>query len=100
MSGAVDATPEQAESLNVVFSGFVDRVYPLAKQHRDNRRLLLAELARPSVDPQVLDRVRQAEISLADTASSELVQAMVDLAQVLTPEQRHSLVGMAARMRH
>ena len=99
MLGTLDATPEQAEQVNGVLSGFVDTVYPLAQQHRENRRLLLAELSRPTVDPQVLENIRMAELALADTASRELVQTVADISQVLTPEQRQMLVGMAARMR-
>jgi len=99
MLGTVDATPEQAQQVNDALSGFVEKVYPLAEQHRDNRRLLLSELARPTVDPQTLEEVRQAELALAGTASGELAGLMTELSQVLTPEQRQTLVGMAARRR-
>jgi Spy/CpxP family protein refolding chaperone len=37
------------------------------------------------------------ELQLADVASSRLVEAMVDAAEVLTPEQRAKLADLAAR---
>jgi protein CpxP len=97
LGGTLDATPEQSEQVNGILTRFVEKVYPLAEQHRQNRRLLLAELARPTVDPQALEQVRRAELGLADTASGELVQAVTELAEVLTPEQRQHLVGLAAK---
>ena len=100
MLGSVDATPEQEQRANDIVANLVDEVYPLAQQHRENRRALIAELSRPTVDRKVLEEIRQAELSLAASASAELVQALSDLANTLTPEQRQQLTGLATRFRH
>ena len=98
--GSVDATSTQEEQVQTVMSGLVDKIYPLAEQHRENRRTLIAELARTTVDRQVLQEIRSAELALADTASAELVDALADIATALTPEQRQKLTSLAARFGH
>lgn len=100
MIGSVDATPEQEQRTNEIVANLVDDVYPLAQQHRENRRALIAELSRPTVNRQVLEEIRQAELSIAASASAELVEALSDLAGTLTHEQRQQLTGLAAKFRH
>ena len=100
MLGSIDATPEQEQRANDIVANLVDVVYPLAQQHRENRRALIAELSRPNVDRQVLEEIRQAELSIVESASGELVAALADLAGTLTPEQRQQLTELATKHRH
>jgi len=100
MLGSVDATPEQEQRANEIVANLVDEVYPLAQQHHENRRTLITELSRPTVNRQVLEEIRLAELSIAESASAELVEALSDLASTLTPEQRQQLTGLATRLRH
>ena len=98
--GSVDATPEQEQRAIKIVANLVDEVYPLAQIHRENRRALIAELSRPTVNREVLEEIRQAELSVAESASAELVEALSDLASTLTPEQRQQLTGLATKLRH
>jgi Spy/CpxP family protein refolding chaperone len=52
------------------------------------------------VDRAGLEEIRKAEIALADEASKKLVQALADVSEVLTPEQRQALLEHAQRFRH
>ena len=63
--------------------------------HRAHRRALVSELARPQIDRSVLERIRSEEIALADQASQTLLDAIADASDVLTVEQRQTLVGFA-----
>jgi Spy/CpxP family protein refolding chaperone len=60
---------------------------------------LLAALTQPTVDRQTLEQLRQAELQLAEAASTRIVQALADVADVLTPEQRVQLVKLAEQFR-
>ena len=46
---------------------------------------------------EAIDAIRQAELELAEEASSRLVAAFADVAEVLTPEQRAELIELAER---
>mgnify|MGYP001178391217 FL=1 len=77
----------------------VDAVFPLVEQHRGNRQELIEMLARPQLDNEALEALRQSELRLIDEASQQLTGALTKVSQVLTPEQRQELLAMAARMR-
>ncbi len=96
----VDVTPEQEREAAEIVQSLIDRVYPLAEQHRANRDSILAALAGEDVDRDALETARRAELELADTASAELVAALSDVAEILTLEQRARLAGRMHRFRH
>ena len=98
--GSVDATPEQEQRVNEIVTRMVDNLYPLRQEHRQHRRDLVDAVSRPQVDPAELERIRVAEVALADAASRELVLAITEVSQVLDPEQRQALVGRMMRFRH
>ena len=99
--GSVDATDEQREHIDAILAKAVDDVFPLRAEHRAHRRDLIAELARPQLDRGALERIRTAELALADKATARLLEAVVAAAEVLDPEQRQGLVErFAKRRRH
>ena len=95
--GSVDATDEQRERIDAILAGAVDDIFPLRAEHRAHRRDLIAELARPQLDRETLERIRTAELALAEKATARLLEAVVAAAQVLDPEQRQGLVERFAR---
>ena len=97
--GRIDASPEQETRINDIVSSLVGDLYPLHGQHRGFRRQLITELARPQVDPQALERIRADEMALANSASKTLVNALVDVTEVLSVEQRQELTAMIGRHR-
>ncbi len=98
--GRIDATPEQKTRINAIVTSLVADLYPLRGEHRERRRELITELARPQVDAQALEQVRADGIALADSASKTLVNAVVEATEVLTVEQREELAAMIGRHRH
>ena len=99
--GSVDATDEQRERIDAILAGTVDDIFPLRAEHKTHRRDLIAELARPQLDRAALERIRAAELALAEEATARLLDAVVAAAEVLDPEQRQGLVErFAGRHRH
>jgi len=64
---------------------------PLREQEQRARQDGLDLLAAPAVDRAAIERLRTAQIALADQASKRIAQAIADVADVLTPEQRKAL---------
>jgi Spy/CpxP family protein refolding chaperone len=56
-----------------------------------------AALTKPSIDRAELERIRSAEMQLAETASTTLVASIADIADVLDPKQRQAIADMGAR---
>ncbi len=98
--GRLDATPEQETRVNGIVASLVEGLYPLRGEHRDNRRQVITELARPQVDAQALEKIRSDEMLLADSASKTLVNAVLELTEVLSVEQREQLAAMIGRHEH
>ena len=90
--GSVDATDEQRERIDAILASAVSDLLPLRDEHLAHHRDLIAELARPQVDPAGLERVRGAELALVEKAADRLLDATVAIAEVLDPEQRQQLV--------
>jgi len=97
MLSRVDATEEQRQQVKATLAGALQDVAPLREQHHKNRKAFIEALTHPSVDRTALEQLRQAELKLAESASARIVQALADVADVLTPEQRAALVRMADR---
>lgn len=97
--GAVDATPEQEKAIKGIVATTVNEVYPLVGKHRDNKREFIELLARPQLDAATLDALRKAELGLLDEASAAMAGALLKMSAVLEPEQRQTLLRMAARHR-
>ena len=96
----VDATPDQEQRVSEVVTRLVETLYPLRDAHRAHRRELIAELARPQLDPAALERIRGDALVLADTASRELARALSEVSEILDPAQRQTLVDLATRHHH
>ena len=67
-----------------------------AKMH-DARRQAVELLSRESVDRAALETLRADQLRLADQASMRFTQALADVADVLTPEQRKQLAERIGR---
>ena len=100
--GRVDATDEQRERVDAIVASAVQDIFPLRAEHHAHRRDLLAELARPRLDRGALDRIRSAELALAEKATVRLLDATIEIAEVLDTEQRLQLVErfLSHRRRH
>lgn len=100
MLGRIDASPEQETRINAIVSALVGELYELRGEHREHRRRLIAELARPQVDREALEKIRAQGMALADSASRTIVSAVADTSETLTIEQREELAAMIGRRGH
>jgi Spy/CpxP family protein refolding chaperone len=87
----IDASAEQQDRVNAIVAGAVDDLFRLRDRHQQNRDAFHAQLGGVTVDRAALEEIRKSEMGVADEASKRLVQALADVSDVLTPEQRQAL---------
>jgi protein CpxP len=93
----VNATVEQSQKIKSIVQGVVKDLLPMKALHLQNRQAIHNALLQPTINRDVLKASRQAELQLADAASNKLVDALADIADTLTPEQRTQLAEMFSR---
>jgi Spy/CpxP family protein refolding chaperone len=86
--------------VKAILASALQDLTPAREQHQGHRRAFLERLTQASVDRAALEQLRRAELTLAESASTRIVQALADAAEVLTPEQRVELVRLAEQFRH
>ncbi len=89
----IDATDEQKQKLTAIFVGAAHDLLPLREKigHGAAAGELVDLLTQPTVDSSAVEAFRADKIALADQASRRVTQALVDAADVLTPEQRQKI---------
>lgn len=96
MLDGINATDAQRTQIRQIFKAAADDM----KAQREQRRALhergLQIFSAPTVDAAAAESLRQQMLQLHDQASKRRMQAMLDVSQVLTPEQR---VKLAERMK-
>ena len=92
MLDEIDATPEQAEKLKAIFASVRKDVGPMFEDMRDTRDDIADLLAAPTVDRAAAEKLRAERVAAIDEGSRKLTAAILDAAEVLTPEQRKQLV--------
>ena len=96
----VDASEQQQQQVTTIVRNSVDDLFELAQRHRSNSDAFFEAFSQTTINRGTIDEIRAAELQLADAASSKLVTAMADIAEVLTPEQRAELMEHVDRHRH
>lgn len=91
MLADIDATPEQKAKIAAIIKRSTTDLAPLRKQHMEARKQSVALLGAPTIDRAKLETLRVQQLQLGDTTSRLMLQAFVDGAEVLTPEQRAKL---------
>jgi Spy/CpxP family protein refolding chaperone len=94
----VDANAEQTEQVTAIVFGFMQEMQGLKAEHRARRETLMAALAAPEISRAELESLRAEELATLDGVSQKLVDAVVNVAAVLTPEQRAKLIELAEEM--
>lgn len=93
----VDATEAQQQLLAPIVKDAVRDLAPLRLQLRETRRQAAELLTRDTVDRAALEALRASKLQLAEQASTRFTQALADVADVLTPEQRRQLAERLGR---
>src|SRR5688500_902775 len=94
--GATDVQKQQLDP--IVKSAARDLIALRGKLH-DEKRQALGLLTSPQVDRTALEALRQQHVQLHEELSKRVTQALADVADVLTPEQRKQLGERIGRMR-
>jgi Spy/CpxP family protein refolding chaperone len=84
----LDATPEQQEKLRAIAKAAVRDLLPMREKARTVKERAAQLLLQPKVDRAAIEAFRAEQIALADAASRRLAQAVGDIAEALTAEQR------------
>jgi Spy/CpxP family protein refolding chaperone len=91
MLDAVKATPEQRAQIQKIMEGARTDLQAQREAGKTLRGQLMQTMAQPNIDANAVEQVRQKMLAQHDQASKRRLQAMVDAAKVLTPEQRKQL---------
>jgi Spy/CpxP family protein refolding chaperone len=84
----IDATAEQQERLRAVVKAAVRDLLPMREKAQAARREARELLTQPNINLAEIERFRTEQIALADTASRRVAQAIAEVAEILTLEQR------------
>lgn len=93
----IRATPEQRQHVQSIVQETVSDLAQVKDQHRQYHQALLEALGQTTVDRDTLRNVRAAAVQLLDTASRRMVEAVAEVAETLTPEQRTELLSFMSR---
>ena len=91
----VEATEEQKSRVEAILDRAIDDLAALRSSHRTLHDAIVTELTAPSIDRSRLEALRVEQVAALDGASRQLVQALGDLAEVLSVEQRLELAEFA-----
>jgi Spy/CpxP family protein refolding chaperone len=84
----LDATAEQQEKLRAIAKGAVKDLLPMREKAQAARARAAELLTQPKVDRAAIEAFRAEQMATAEAASKRFAQAVGDIAEILTPEQR------------
>ena len=87
----LDATPEQQEKLRTIAKAAVKDLLPMRDKAMAGRERAQSLLTAPTVDRGAIEAFRVEQMGLGDAATKRVAQAVADMAEVLTPEQRRKV---------
>jgi len=93
----IDATPEQQQKIEPIVKQAAKELQPLRAKVREARREGVKLLSADKIDRGAIERLRTEQMASADAASKRFTQALADVAEALTPEQRRTLAARFAR---
>jgi protein CpxP len=87
----LDLTDEQEDKIFAIMDRVRTEARPVMRDFRDMREDLTQLLAAPTIDKAAVETLRAERLAQADAASKTLSAALLEAAEVLTPEQRTKL---------
>jgi Spy/CpxP family protein refolding chaperone len=97
MLKTVDATPDQETKLHAIIEAALKDLDPIRQQLAGTRKEMAALLGQPQIDRAAVEQLRSQRVAEMDQASKRMTQALLDAADVLTPDQRKKLADTAAQ---
>jgi len=88
----LDATPEQEGKLWDIIDKARTEIRPTFRDFRETREEVIELLGQPTIDRAAAEKLRSERVAAIDEASRKMTTALLDAAEVLTPEQRTKLV--------
>ncbi|MDN2581965.1 Spy/CpxP family protein refolding chaperone [Aquibium sp. ELW1220] len=89
----IDATPEQEKKLFAIFDGVRGEMRDTMIDFRSTRGEVLDILGAATIDRDAVEKLRAQRVAAMDAASKTITAALVEAAEVLTPEQRAKLAA-------
>ncbi|MDP3898406.1 MAG: Spy/CpxP family protein refolding chaperone [Mesorhizobium sp.] len=89
----IDATPEQKTKIWKIVDDARAEMMPVVRDMRAARGEVLDLLAAPTVDRAAAETLRAERFAAMDAASRRMTTAVLDAAEVLTPEQRAKIAA-------
>ena len=96
----VDATAEQETRILAIAGQAFDEIEPYRTERDAAHKRAREILTQATVDRTALETLRAAQVQNFEVVSKRFTQALADIADVLTPEQRTTLANHLARRRH
>ena len=96
----IDATDAQKQKLDPIAKQAAKDLQPLREKRQDARRKSVELLSADKIDRGAIEKARAESMRAADAASKRFTQALTDIAEVLTPEQRKTLAARMQRRGH
>ncbi len=96
--GRVDGTDAQREALEPIIDQTVAELLAIRAQGKVLKAELHEAMARGDLDRAELEVVRRKGLALADLASAKVFDTLLEVSEVLTPEQRAELTEDLRRM--
>jgi len=98
---AAGASDAQKTQIHAIWQGLRPQLKPLHQQAATLRRQIGETIAAPTVDVARVEQLRKQSMETMDKISAVMTQGMVVSAQILTPEQRKTvLAGIQEHHRH
>jgi protein CpxP len=91
MFSSVKASEEQKTQAGAIVRRALADLRPVQEKLREGRRTAIELLSRPSIDRRAIEAQRAEQLKLHEALSRRTTQALADLAEVLTPDQRAAL---------
>jgi len=95
----LEATNEQQEKLRAIAKAALKDLLPLRENAQSARQRAATLLTQPNIDRAAIEAFRVEQMALADAASKRFAQAVADVSEVLTADQRRKVSEFIERRR-
>lgn len=95
----IDATSEQQDKLRAITKAALKDLLPLREKAQAARQRAATLLTQPNIDRAAIEAFRVEQMLLAEAASKRFAQAVADVSEVLTSDQRRKVSEFIERRR-